>query len=121
MTPNRSSFGPKAHLRSNTVSAVERQPEDQRQRRPQNGPTLRMGSRAQIGHVAPMFFQIIIWEDDEGVATWEAYMMPHHQANHGAIKEQLVSIRHIEAMTGLDFLSEIEVDEAERVSTYASE
>ncbi len=39
----------------------------------------------------------------------------------GAIEEQLVSIRHIEAMTGLDFLSELEADEAERVSTYASE
>lgn len=72
-------------------------------------------------HVAPMFFQIIIWKDDESVPRWEAYMMPHHQVNHGPIKEQLVSIRHIEAMTGLDFLSEFEMDQAERESTYSNE
>ncbi len=54
------------------------------------GPIFGPGTYDVIGngvHVAPMFFQIIIWEDAEGFTTWEAYMMPHHQANHGAIEE----------------------------------
>jgi endonuclease G len=68
--------------------------------------------------VAPMFFQIIIWETNTDEPEWEAYMMPHHQANHGSIMEQRVSVRHIEAMTGLDFFSELDLGDSERVSTY---
>ena len=45
-------------------------------------------------------------------------MTVHHQAKHGDIKEQMVSIRHIEAMTGLDFFPDLSLGEAERVSTY---
>lgn len=85
------------------------------------GPIFGPGTYDLIGndvHVAPMFFQIIIWEDDGDELAWEAYMMPHHQADHGAIREHLVSIRHIEAMTGLDFFSDLELGDAERVSTY---
>ena len=47
--------------------------------------------------------------------------MPRHQANHGAIADQLVSIRRIEALMGLDFLSEFDVEEAERTSTSPGE
>ena len=45
-------------------------------------------------------------------------MMAHHQKNHGDIREQLVSVRHIEAMTGLDFFKELSIGDAESVSTY---
>ena len=85
------------------------------------GPIFGHGIYDTIGdgvQVAPMFFQIIIWEQTTGEPAWEAYMMPHHQSNHGDIKEQRVSIRHIEAMTGLDFFSELELGGAERISTY---
>ncbi len=85
------------------------------------GPIWGPGEYDNIGSnlpVAPMFYQIIVWEDDTGDPLWEAYMMPHHQENHGDIKEQMVSIRHIEAMTGLDFFGALSLGDAERVSTY---
>lgn len=72
-------------------------------------------------HVAPMFFQIIVWKTNEATYDWEAYMMPHHQVAHASIKEHLVSIRHIEAMTALDFFSELDLQERERRSTYPQE
>ena len=65
--------------------------------------------------MAPMFFQIIIWETNTDEPKWEAYMMAHHQKNHGDIREQLVSVRHIEAMTGLDFFKELSIGDAESV------
>jgi DNA/RNA endonuclease G (NUC1) len=68
-----------------------------------------------------MFFQIIIWETNANEPEWEAYMMPHHQKKHGSIKEQMVSIRHIEAMTGLDFFNELNLGNLERASTYDSQ
>ncbi len=85
------------------------------------GPIFGPGTYDIIGngvHVAPMFFQIVIWEDNTDQPTWEAYLMPHHQSAHGDIKEQRVSIRHIEAMTGLDFLGGLGLEEVERRSTY---
>ena len=85
------------------------------------GPIFGPGNYDTIGNgvqVAPMFFQIIIWEEEPGTPEWEAYMMPHHQKPHGDIQEQRVSIRHIEAMTGLDFLKGMNLGESERVSTY---
>lgn len=88
------------------------------------GPIFGPGTYDVIGdgvHVAPMFFQILIWEVEPSIPTWEAYMMPHHQQAHGPIAEHLVSIRHIETMTGLDFFSEISVGDAERVSSYHAE
>lgn len=68
--------------------------------------------------VAPMFFQIIIWEDPTGTPQFEAYMTPNHQKRHGDIREQMVSIRHIEAMTGLDFFPDLSLGDSERISTY---
>ncbi len=85
------------------------------------GPIFGPGEYDTIGNgvqVAPMFFQIIIWEDENGEPVWEAYMMPHHQSNHGDIREQMVSIRHVEAMTGLNFFPDLSLGDAERVSSY---
>ncbi|CAM2008815.1 DNA/RNA non-specific endonuclease [Acanthopleuribacter pedis] len=70
-------------------------------------------------HVAPMFFQIVIWEE-EGQPVFEAYLLPHHQKAHGEIEDYLVSIRHIEAMTGLNFFSDLSLGDKERISTLRS-
>ena len=88
------------------------------------GPIFGPGTYDTIGdgvQVAPMFFQVIIWENDEDEPEWEAYMMPHHQREHVSIAEHLVSIRHIEAMIGLDLMPDKDLGEAERVSTYPVE
>ncbi|MBK1877252.1 DNA/RNA non-specific endonuclease [Pelagicoccus mobilis] len=84
------------------------------------GPIFGPSTYDEIGNgvqVAPMFFQIIVWEKlDE--PHWEAYMLPHHQKAHQSIEEHRVSIRHIEAMTGLDFFPDLALSEKERISTY---
>ena len=61
------------------------------------------------------------WESNTGEPVGEAHMMPHRQATHGAIGNPFVSIRHIEALTGLDFLSKFDAEEEERISTHRSE
>lgn len=87
------------------------------------GPIFGPGTYDKIGpnkdvHVAPMFFQIIIWKNSAGEEEWEAYMMPNHQNAHGHRNDFKVSIRHIEAMTGLDFLGGMTTDVEERISSY---
>ncbi len=86
------------------------------------GPVFGPGNYDIIGndvHVAPMFFQIIIWETNANEPDMEAYLMPHHQRDHGSIAEHLVSVRHIEAMTGLNFFPDLALGDAERMSTYS--
>lgn len=67
--------------------------------------------------VAPMFFQIVVWED-AGQPAIEAYLVPHHQMGHGEPADYLVSVRHIEALSGLDFFPDLNLGDQERVSTY---
>jgi len=68
-------------------------------------------------HVAPLFFQIVAWTNEVGDPQWEAYLLPHQQKKHGNLEDYLVSVRHIEALTGLDFFSEFDLDDQERRSS----
>lgn len=84
------------------------------------GPIFGPGTYDTIGdgvEVAPLFFQIVIWEAAE-TPRWEAYLLPHHQVEHGEASDYLVSVRHIEALSGLDFFSDMDLDDRERLSTY---
>jgi endonuclease G len=62
--------------------------------------------------VPPMFYKIVIMDDpDSGVPTILAFLFPHQRSAHGKIENFLVSVDTIEALSGLDFLSEL--DDAE--------
>jgi endonuclease G, mitochondrial len=67
--------------------------------------------------VPPMFFKIIITEE-EGVPKILAFLFPHQIKKHGEIGDFLVSVNHIESMTGLDFFHELNNEELERESTF---
>ena len=60
-------------------------------------------------HVPPMFYKIVV---AEGFSTAEpkvlAFLFPHQRIGHGAIEDFTVSIDVIEAMTGLNFLSDLD-------------
>ncbi|NVD23680.1 DNA/RNA non-specific endonuclease [Desulfuromonas acetoxidans] len=68
-------------------------------------------------HVAPLFFQIVAWKDENGAPQWEAYLLPHHQKAHGDPEDYLVSVRHIEALTGLNFFPDFDLQNLKRKST----
>lgn len=72
-----------------------------------------VGPNADI-HVPPMFFKVMIedtfTEDEPRVL---AFLFPHQRGSHGDMTDFLVTIDVIEAMTGLDFFSELNgIDEA---------
>ncbi len=84
------------------------------------GPIFGPGNYDIVGsdvHVAPLFFQIVAWKGDNGVPQWEAYLIPHHQKKHGDPEDYFVSVRHIEALTGLDFSPDFAFENQERMST----
>lgn len=61
--------------------------------------------------VPPMFFKIVVREDDEGNPLVLAFLLPHHKEAHGEIEDYLVSVDLIEAMTGLDFFRNLDDEE----------
>ena len=60
-------------------------------------------------HVPPMFFEVIAWEEAgrKGPAVL-AFLLPHQHVAHGTLEDFLVSVDAVEAMTGLDFFSELD-------------
>lgn len=63
--------------------------------------------------VPPMFYKIVVRNDDHGKPLVLAFLLPHHREAHGDIQDFLVSVDIIEALTGLDFFSEMK-DEVEK-------
>jgi endonuclease G len=62
--------------------------------------------------VPPMFYKIVVAEDFSATEPKVlAFLFPHQRISHGTIADFTVSIDVIEAMTGLDFLSDL--DDAE--------
>ncbi len=65
-----------------------------------------------------MFFKIVITEE-HGAPEMLAFLFPHQIKKHGEIQDFLVSVNAIEAMTGLDFFSELDnMEVSERESTW---
>jgi len=63
--------------------------------------------------VPPAFFQIIAVKDEAvDFPMVAAFLLPHHRAKHGDIQDYMVSVDVIEALTGLDFFSNLD-DETE--------
>ncbi len=77
-----------------------------------NGPMKKVGVNKDIT-VPPMFFKILVRNDEQGKPLVLAYLVPHHKEAHGDIEDYLVSVDMIEAMTGLDFFRELD-DEREK-------
>lgn len=74
------------------------------------------GEMEQIGPdenitVPPMFYKIVIMEDDNDDPLVLAFLFPHQRVRHGDLFSFLVTVDVIEAMTGLDFFSELDDDE----------
>ncbi len=67
--------------------------------------------------VPPMFFKIIITIEG-GKPRILAFLFPHQILKHGKIQDYLVSVNIIEAMTGLNFFTELNDEEMERSSTF---
>jgi endonuclease G len=62
--------------------------------------------------VPPMFYKIVTFEaHNERPQRTLAFLFPHQRVSHGEIQNFLTSIDVVEAMTGLDFFSNIEIDE----------
>lgn len=61
--------------------------------------------------VPPMFYKILIRNDNHGKPLVLAFLMPHHKEAHGDIEDYLVSVDIIEAMTGHDFFRELDEDQ----------
>lgn len=73
--------------------------------------------------VPPMFFKIVVREDEEGDPLALAFLVPHHREPHGEIESYLVSVDIIEAITGLDFFRELDdrvEEELEKTDTSAN-
>jgi endonuclease G, mitochondrial len=63
--------------------------------------------------VPPAFFQIVaVKDEDTDYPMVAAFLLPHHRERHGDIQDYLVSVDVVEALTGLDFFSELD-DETE--------
>lgn len=60
--------------------------------------------------VPPMFFKIVVRNDNHGKPLVLAFLLPHHKEAHGEIQDFLVSVDIIEALTGLDFFSKMDED-----------
>lgn len=73
--------------------------------------------------VPPMFYKIVIRNDDQGKPKVLAFLLPHHRVAHGDIQDFLVSVDIIEALTGLDFFSDMDDDteaELEAIDTWVN-
>lgn len=62
--------------------------------------------------VPPMFYKIVTFPktEDKPMRTL-AFMFPHQKVRHGRIQDFLTSVDIVEAMTGLDFFLETQIDE----------
>ena len=61
--------------------------------------------------VPPAFFQIVSFPTEEGdYPIVLAFLLPHHRIAHGDPEDFLVSVDVIEALTGLNFFSELDDD-----------
>lgn len=84
------------------------------------GTVFGLGTPERVGpdgdiHVPPMFFKIVVRIDpDVDAPHILAFLFPHHRLRHGGIEDYLVSVDVIEALTGLDFFTEL-ADELEAV------
>ncbi|MHC4111607.1 MAG: DNA/RNA non-specific endonuclease, partial [Planctomycetota bacterium] len=59
--------------------------------------------------VPPMFYKIVIMEDEEAdLPIVLAYLLPHQRVRHGDIDSFLVSVDVIEALTGVDFFKDLD-------------
>lgn len=84
------------------------------------GEMLKVGSNKNIT-VPPMFFKIVVRENEQGDTQVLAFLIPHQKAPHGHIHNYLVSVDTIEAMTGLDFfrdLDDTEENKLESIDTF---
>lgn len=73
--------------------------------------------------VPPMFYKIVIRNDEEGNPLILAFLLPHHKVPHGDIENFLVSVDIIESLTGLDFFRELDdsiEDSLEAVDTWVN-
>lgn len=71
------------------------------------GESEKVGPNADIT-VPPAFFKIVIRNDKQGDPVVLAFLLPHHKTPHGHIRDYLVSVDVIEALTGLDFFRELD-------------
>ena len=62
--------------------------------------------------VPPMFFKIVIMEVDSSPKV-VAFLFPHQSERHGEMSDYLVSIDTIEALTGLNFFWDLDINESE--------
>jgi len=63
--------------------------------------------------VPPAYFQIIaVKETEVDFPMVAAFLLPHHRVKHGEIQDYMVSVDVLEALTGLDFFSNLD-DETE--------
>lgn len=63
--------------------------------------------------VPPAFYKIVVVEDAESDIPFVlAYLFPHQRVRHGHLDAFLTSVDNIEALTGMDFFSELD-EEAE--------
>ena len=59
--------------------------------------------------VPAMFYKIVAWREFDGSDRPEvlAFLFPHHRAAHGNLESYLVTVDVIEALSGLDFFSDL--------------
>ena len=79
------------------------------------GTVLGIGEMKKVGKnkditVPPMFYKIVIRNDEQDNPLVLAFLLPHHKVAHGEIEDYLVSVDIIEALTGLDFFRELDDD-----------
>ena len=68
----------------------------------------KVGPNADIW-VPPMFYSIVVTEGGvDGLPIVLAYLFPHQRIRHGTLDSFLVSVDVIEALTGLDFFSDLD-------------
>lgn len=60
--------------------------------------------------VPPMFFKIVVREDEQGQPLVLAFLLPHQKVPHGRLQDYLVPVDIIEAMTGLNFFRDLDDD-----------
>lgn len=69
-----------------------------------------IGPRQDI-EVPPLFYQVVVEHPDPALPPRVlAFLFPHHQSAHGDPEDFLVSVDVIEALTGLDFFSDLPDD-----------
>lgn len=76
-----------------------------------SGEVEKVGPNSDI-FVPPMFYKVVSFEPTSYKPRRNlAFLFPHQRKAHGEIQDFLTSIDVIEAMTGLDFYKDLEVDE----------